>query len=69
MWVATSDDIDGLAVEAESRETLTEKVVAAIADLIEINGVDTDLPEIPVHVMSEDLRRVANRSRTAGSRG
>ncbi len=69
VWVATSNDIDGLAVEAESRETLTEKVVAAIADLIELNGIDTDLPEIPIHVMSEDLRRVANPGRTGGSRG
>ena len=69
VWVATSHDIDGLAVEAETREVLTEKVVAAVADLIELNGIDTDLPEIPIHVMSEDLRRVANPHRVAGSRG
>ena len=60
VWVATSTDIDGLAVEAETHEALTEKVVAAVADLIELNGIDSDLPEIPVRVLSEDLRRVAN---------
>ena len=54
VWVATSNDIDGLAVEAETREALIEKVVAAVTDLIELNGIDTDLPEIPIHVMSED---------------
>lgn len=69
VWVATSNDIGGLAVEAETREALTEKVVAAVADLIELNGIDSDLPEIPVHVMSEDLRRVANPRRAAGARG
>ena len=68
VWVATSHDLDGLAVEAETREVLTE-VVAAVADLIELNGIDTDLPEIPIHVMSEDLRRVANPRGVAGSRG
>ena len=34
--------------------------MAAVADLIELNGIDSDLPEIPVRVLSEDLRRVAN---------
>ena len=48
VWVATSTDIGGLAVEAETHEALTEKVVAAVADLIELNGIDSDLPEIPV---------------------
>ena len=28
--------------------------MAAVTDLIELNGIDTDLPEIPIHVMSED---------------
>ncbi len=60
VWVATSTDIEGLAVEAETREALAEKVVAAVTDLIELNGIETNLPEIPIHVMSEDLRRVTN---------
>ena len=60
VWVATSTDIDGLAVEAETHEALTEQVVATVADLIELNGIDSDLPESPVRVVSEDLRRVAN---------
>ena len=58
--MATSNDIAGLSVEGATHEELTEKVVAAVADLIELNGMDTDLPEIPVHIMTDDVRRVGN---------
>ena len=60
VWVATSSDIDGLAVEAETVEALEKKVLAAISDLMELNGVQSDLPEIPVHIMSEHLAKVPN---------
>jgi len=60
VWVATSNDIDGLAVEAETVEALEKKVLAAISDLLELNGVQSDLPEIPVHIMSEHLAKVPN---------
>ena len=60
VWVATSNDIEGLSVEGATHEELTDKVVAAVADLIELNGVETDLPEIPVHVITDDVRRVGN---------
>ena len=43
--MATSDDIEGLSVEGATHEELSDKVVAAVADLIELNGIDTDLPE------------------------
>lgn len=60
VWVATSNDIAGLAVEAPTVEQLTQKVTDAISDLIELNGVDSDLAEIPVHIMAEQLSRVPN---------
>ena len=60
VWVATSNDIAGLAVEAETQGELQVKVRAALEDLIDLNGFDSDLPEIPVHVMSEQLIRVSN---------
>lgn len=60
VWVATSNDIEGLSVEGATHEKLSDKVVAAVADLIERNGIDTDLPEIPVHIMTDDVRRVGN---------
>lgn len=60
VWIATSSDIDGLAVEAETLEVLEKKALAAISDLLELNGVDFDLPEIPVHIMAEHLAKVPN---------
>ena len=38
VWVATSEDIAGLAVEGDTHEALVEKVMAAVADLIELNS-------------------------------
>ena len=60
VWVASSNDIGGLSVEGATHEELTDKVVAAVADLIEFNGIETDLLEIPVHIMTDDVRRVGN---------
>ncbi|CAD7040296.1 hypothetical protein REJC140_00861 [Pseudorhizobium endolithicum] len=60
VWVASSKDIDGLSVEAETFERLEKKVVLAIGDLLELNGQAFDLPEIPVHIMSEHLAKVPN---------
>lgn len=59
-WVATSPDVDGLAVEAETLEALEPKVVAAISDLLEFNGFRYELPEIPVHIVAQRCARVAN---------
>lgn len=59
-WVATSNDVDGLAVEAETLEALEEKVVAAISDLLEFNGFRFELAEIPVHIVAQRCTRVAN---------
>ncbi|MDX1779976.1 MAG: DUF1902 domain-containing protein [Thalassovita sp.] len=62
VWVATSTDIEGLAVEAENFEALREKVLGAVCDLVELNGFEGDgtLPEIPVHIMSDQLTRIPN---------
>jgi hypothetical protein len=60
VWVATSNDIDGLVVEATSIEALEPKVKAALADLIELNGIHSPLKEIPFYIISEQLSRVSN---------
>ncbi|ANP84352.1 DUF1902 domain-containing protein [Rhizobium leguminosarum] len=60
VWVASSNDIEGLAVEADTLEALEPKVVAAITDLFELNGFTSSLPEIPVHIMAEQLVRIPN---------
>ncbi len=58
VWVATSTDIGGLAVEAETLESLSEKVCLAISDLVELNGFDGAVTDIPVHLMADKLMRV-----------
>ncbi|SFI84703.1 DUF1902 domain-containing protein [Albimonas pacifica] len=60
VWVASSQDIDGLAVEADTLEALQPKVVAAICDLLEANGDGSDEPEIPVRILAEQVSRVPN---------
>jgi predicted RNase H-like HicB family nuclease len=39
VWVATSSDIDGLATEADTLEALRGKVLAMVAELLELNGI------------------------------
>ena len=60
VWVATSGDIDGLCVEADTVEALEPKVLAAIRDLIELNDIRYDTPEIPVHIMAQQMSRILN---------
>lgn len=58
VWVATTTDIDGLAVEAETLEKLSDKVCAAIIDLVELNGFAGNTADIPVHLLADKLLRV-----------
>ena len=60
VWVATSDDIHGLAIEAETVESLRDKVKNAIHDLIELNGTDSPHAAVPVHLMMEQVISVPN---------
>lgn len=62
VWVATSTDVEGLSVEAGTLEALEPKVIAAIQDLLELNGNGFETQEIPVHIMAEQLARVPNPS-------
>ncbi len=39
VWVATSEDVPGLATEAESSEQLIEKLRILIPELLEANGL------------------------------
>jgi len=38
VWVATSDDVPGLATEAETMEALMDKLKVMIPELMEANG-------------------------------
>jgi len=58
VWVAHSSDVAGLATEAETLEDLKAKVLTMVPELIALNGLDTDLAEIPVHIMSEQMTKI-----------
>lgn len=38
VWVATSDDVPGLATEAETLDRLVEKLKSMVPELLEANG-------------------------------
>lgn len=58
VWVATSGDIDGLAIEADTIEALSERLPGALADLIEVNGFNGPNGDIPIHLHADRLLRV-----------
>lgn len=62
VWVASSADVAGLAIEAETLEALEPKVIAALEDLLELNGGDFEGRDIPVHIVTQQLSRVSNPS-------
>ncbi len=44
MWVATSDDVPGLATEAETTEALVDKLKTLIPELLASNGQTPPMP-------------------------
>jgi len=51
VWVATSDDVPGLATEAETLEALSAKLERMIPELLEANGVHPDA-EVPFELLA-----------------
>ena len=51
VWVATSEDVPGLATEAETVEDLIEKLRGLIPELLQANGISLD-QEVPFEVLS-----------------
>ena len=60
VWVAESDDIRGLATEAETLELLKDRILIMLPELLEHNDCKSDLPKIPVHIMAEQTASIAN---------
>jgi hypothetical protein len=67
VWVATSEDVPGLVTEAGTLEELRDKVLAMVPELIEANGITSDLAEIAVHILAEQTARIANPAANAGA--
>ena len=52
VWVATSDDVPGLATEAATTEALVEKLKSLIPELLELNGEPEPFGEVPFELFS-----------------
>jgi len=53
VWVATSDDLPGLVTEAETVETLQQKLAVMVPDLLEANGgVSAEIRSIPMNLIA-----------------
>lgn len=52
VWVATSDDVPGLATEADDMDALVEKLKVMIPELLDVNGVKHP-PDVPFEVMGQ----------------
>ena len=50
VWVATSDDVPGLATEADNMEALVAKLKSMIPELLAANGV-AHATEVPFEVL------------------
>lgn len=51
VWVATSDDVPGLATEAETLEALSTKLQSMVPELLEANGYVGD-PEVAFELLA-----------------
>lgn len=51
VWVATSDDVPGLATEAETLEALSVKLDSMVPELLDANGYP-DGPEVPFELLA-----------------
>lgn len=61
VWVATSDDVPGLATEAETLEALSAKLEVMVPELLDANDYPEG-PEVPYELLARKLsvvRRVA----------
>ena len=52
VWVATSDDVPGLATEAATMEALIEKLRVMIPELLMANDTAFDEDEVPFEVIT-----------------
>ena len=58
VWVASSDDVPGLAAEAETTEALIAKLKTLIPELLELNGISPALP-IPFELLTRRFELAA----------
>lgn len=52
VWIASSDDVPGLVVEADTWPRLLEEIGLVLPDMIKLNGLERDASEVTVRVES-----------------
>jgi predicted RNase H-like HicB family nuclease len=57
VWVATSDDVPGLATEEENIESLIEKLKEMIPELLDANGIEKE-HEIPFEIITRRFETI-----------
>jgi predicted RNase H-like HicB family nuclease len=60
VWVATSDDVPGLATEADTLEALSIKLQTLVPDLLDANGLPYS-PDVPYELLARKFA-IAQRS-------
>ena len=60
VWTASSEDIPGLATEAESLEALTQKLMVVAPELLRLNQVTSGDPgqDITIDLISQRLNKI-----------
>lgn len=61
VWVATSDDVPGLATEEKDMELLIEKLRVMIPELLEANGIKREA-EIPFEIITRRFETIHSAS-------
>jgi hypothetical protein len=63
VWAATSDDVPGLATEADTIEDLLVKLRVMIPDLLAANGVVIAEGQVPFQLVTQGTQRAEFGSR------
>ena len=54
VWVATSDDVPGLATEADTLDQLSAKLESMVPELLDANGYPEG-PDVPFELLARKL--------------
>jgi hypothetical protein len=53
VWIATSEDVPGLCVQADTFDEMVEIVTALVPELLELNKVNISQSAIPLRIVAE----------------
>ncbi len=53
VWVASSEDVPGLSIEAETTELMNERLQTVIPELLSLNNSLKKNEKIPYHIHSD----------------